>query len=286
MLVAAFSGWNDAGEAASGAATYLGERWGARPFATLDPEEFFDFSTTRPEIVRTPELGRQVTWPELGFAAAAVREADRDVVLLTGPEPQLRWRTFATEVVSLAQDLEIDLVVTLGALAADVAHTSPVGITGTTGVAELADRLGLAPSTYTGPTGIVGVLGDALAAADVPACSLWAAVPHYVAATRSPKATLALVERAARLVEVPVVAADLAQLAADYEVRVSQLVAEDEDLAAYVERLEAAGSRRQAETAAANPLSEASPEAFAAEVERFLREQRGGPGPQGPPSTP
>lgn len=270
MLVAAFEGWNDAAQSASSAVEYLSERWGARPVASLDPERFYDFTVTRPELVHTPERGRHISWPEVTLASAAVREAGRDVVLLSGPEPQLRWRTFTTEIVEAARALGVELVVTLGGMAADVAHTRPVPVTVTTWVEDLGERLGLGPSHYTGPTGIVGVLQQALEQAQVPSCSVWAAVPHYVASSPSPKATLALVERACEVMEVPVISADLAQQAADYEAQVSELVEDDEDLAGYVQRLEQRSLQREA---APNPLHEISPEHLAAEVERFLRDR-------------
>jgi predicted ATP-grasp superfamily ATP-dependent carboligase len=188
-----------------------------------------------------------------------------DVVLLIGTEPQLRWRTFCAEVVEVARELEVELVVTLGALAADVAHTRPVKVTGSAASPDLVKDLGLQRSRYEGPTGIVGALHDAFAKAGVPSASLWAAVPHYVAGTPSPKAALALVERASRLLEVKVVAADLAQLAVDYERQVTEVVESDEDVSAYVTRLE--------ETNDAEGLELASGEELAAELQRYLREQ-------------
>jgi proteasome assembly chaperone (PAC2) family protein len=269
VLVAAFEGWNDAADAASTAARYLKERWGARPFATIDPEEFFDFSSTRPQVRLTAGLQREIVWPLTELSAAALPDTGRDVVVLVGSEPQLRWRTFAAEVVSVAAELGAELVVTLGALLADVAHTRPVRVTGTAADPELVARLGLERSTYEGPTGIVGVLHDAFRSAHLQSASLWAAVPHYVAATPSPKATLALVRRTASLLSTPVTTADLEQRALDYERQVSEVVATDDDVAAYVRRLEQSAD-------ADDPLELQSGDALAAELERFLREQRGG----------
>jgi proteasome assembly chaperone (PAC2) family protein len=269
VLVAAFEGWNDAADAASSAARYLKERWGARPFATIDPEEFFDFSSTRPQVRLTAGLQREILWPLTELSAAALPETGRDVVVLVGSEPQLRWRTFAAQVVGLATELGAELVVTLGALLADVAHTRPVRVTGTAADPELVARLGLERSTYEGPTGIVGVLHDAFRAARLQSASLWAAVPHYVAATPSPKATLALVRRTASLLSTPVMTDDLEQRALDYERQVSEVVATDDDVAAYVRRLEESAD-------ADHPLEMQSGDALAAELERFLREQRGG----------
>ena len=265
ILVAAFEGWNDAAEAATTAARYLRDRWGARPFASVDPEEFYDFSATRPQVKLTHGFTRQIIWPANQLSAARMPSEERDVVLLIGTEPQLKWRTFSGEVVSVAQELGVELVVTLGALLAYVAPTRPVKVTGSAANPELVQELGLQRSRYEGPTGIVGVLHDSFAKAGIPSASLWAAVPHYVAGTPSPKAALALVERAARLLEVPVVAADLAQLAVDYERQVTEVVEADEDVSAYVNRLE--------ESNDAEGLEFASGEELAAEFQRFLREQ-------------
>ena len=268
VLIAAFEGWNDAAEAATTAARYLRDRWGARPFASVDPEDFYDFSATRPEV-RLDGLSRRIIWPANELSSTTPLAAGgRDVVVLIGSEPQLKWRTFCAELVSVAVELEVELMVTLGALLADVAHSRPVKITGSAVDPDLVKTLGLRRSQYEGPTGIVGVLHDALAKADVPSASLWAAVPHYVAATPSPKAALALVERTARLISVPVVTADLAQLAADYERQVSEVVAADEDVSAYVARLE--------ENADSEGLELTSGEDLAAELQRFLREQGDG----------
>jgi predicted ATP-grasp superfamily ATP-dependent carboligase len=265
ILIAAFEGWNDAGEAATTAARYLRDRWGARPFASVDPEEFYDFSSTRPQVKLAEGFTRKIIWPANELFAARLPGEDHDVILLIGTEPQLRWRTFVTEVVEVARQLEVELVVSLGALLADVAHTRPVKVTGSAASLELIKELGLRRSRYEGPTGIVGVLHDAFAKAGIPSASLWAAVPHYVAGTPSPKAALALVERAARLLEVRVVAADLAQLAIDYERQVTEVVESDEDVSAYVTRLE--------ESNDAEGLELASGEELAAELQRFLREQ-------------
>ncbi|MFN2504057.1 MAG: PAC2 family protein [Acidimicrobiales bacterium] len=268
VLIAAFEGWNDAADAATTAARYLRDRWGARPFASIDPEEFYDFSSTRPQVRLTDGLTRQIIWPSNELSAASLPSEDHDVVVLVGTEPQLRWRTFCAELVGVATELEVELVVTVGALLADVAHTRPVKVTGTAATSELVSRLGLHRSRYEGPTGIVGVLHDAFGRAHLPSASLWAAVPHYVAGTPSPKAALALVDRTAHLLDIPVVTADLAQLAADYERQVSEVVESDEDVAAYVSRLE--------ENNDSADLELASGEELAAEVQQFLREQSDG----------
>src|SRR5437764_457356 len=270
IMVAAFEGWNDAADASSTAARYLRERWDARPFATIDPEEFFDFSTTRPQVRLSDGLTREVVWPETELSAAALPGSQRDVVLLVGTEPQLKWRTFCSEVTGVAGELGVELVVTLGALLADVAHTRPVRVTGTAADPDLVAQLGLQRSAYEGPTGIVGVLHDAFSKAKVPSASLWAAVPHYVAATPSPQATLALVERASELLgsSVPTTALEIA--AASYERQVSEVVESDDDVSEYVHRLE-----ESTEDGEDDDIELPSGDSLAADFERYLREQQG-----------
>lgn len=270
VLVAAFEGWNDGADAASTAGRYLKERWLARPFATIDPEEFYDFTSTRPQVRLVHGVTRKIAWPEVELSCARLPGTARDVVLLLGHEPQLKWRTFTRHVVGIATELGVELVVILGALLADVAHTRPVRVTGTAADDDLVNRLGLSRSTYEGPTGIVGVLHEAFADAGVPSASLWAAVPHYVASTPSPKAALALVERAAQLLSASLVTADLQVAAADYERQVSEVVAADEDVSAYVQRLEASADEDDVAD-----MENITGDALADELERFLRNQRG-----------
>jgi len=270
VLIVAFEGWNDAADAASDAARYLQVRWGARPFATIDPEEFYDFSSTRPEARLGDGLRREIVWPTTEFSAASLPDTPHDVVVLVGSEPQLRWRTFCSEVVGVAAELRAEMVITLGALLADVAHTRPVRVTGTAADAEVVATLGLERSTYEGPTGILGVLQDAFRTAEVSSASLWAAVPHYVAATPSPKATLALVQRAAGLLSTRVITADLEQRAVDYERQVTEVVATDDDVSAYVRRLE-----ETADATGDDPMQLQTGDVLAAELEKFLRDQRG-----------
>ena len=265
MLIAAFEGWNDAGDAASTAVKYLRDRWGARPFATIDPEEFYDFSSTRPSVRLVNGLTREIVWPSITLSAASLQAERRDIVLLIGHEPELRWRTFCAQVAGTARDLDVAQVVLLGALLADVAHSRPVRVSGAAGDPELMARLGLQRSRYEGPTGIVGVLNDALTTAGLSTVSLWASVPHYVGDTPSPKAALALVQRTSAAIDLPVVTADLAQLAADYESQVTDVVAQNDEVAAYVARLESDFDE--------SGMEYASGEELAAEFQRFLREQ-------------
>jgi len=267
VLLAAFRGWNDGAQAASLAAGYLAKTWGAEQFADIDPEDFFDFQATRPHVSLEEGLTRRIDWPETGFYHARPEGLDRDIVLLLGIEPNLRWRTFTDLVVGLAQELEIELMITLGALLADVPHTRPAPVTGSATDEELVQRLGLSASRYEGPTGIVGVLHDACRQADIPSASLWAAVPHYVSLTPSPRAAVALCERLGDLIGVEVDVEELEEAAQAYEEQVSEAVASDEETASYVEELE----RRSDSIEESTDLP--SGDALAAELTRFLRER-------------
>jgi predicted ATP-grasp superfamily ATP-dependent carboligase len=266
VLVAAFRGWNDGAQGASLAASFLAQAWEARRFADIDPEEFFDFQATRPHVVLEGGLTRRINWPETAFYHAGIPGLERDAVLSLGIEPNLRWRTFSDEIVELARELGVELVVTLGALLADVPHTRPAPVTGSASDPKLVDELGLASSRYEGPTGIVGVLHDACRRVDMPSASLWAAVPHYASLAASPKAALALCERLAGLLGTQFDLTDLERASAAYETQVSEAVAADEETAAYVQQLE---ERRDA---LGDELDVPSGETLAAELTRFLRE--------------
>lgn len=266
VLVAAFRGWNDGGQGASLAAGYLVKHWDATRFADVDPEEFFDFQAVRPHVALEGGITRRISWPETVFYHAAVPEKDRDAVLVLGFEPNLRWRTFTGEIVGLAQELGVELVVTLGALLADVPHTRPAPVTGSATDPKLVEELGLAASRYEGPTGIVGVLHDACREAGVPSASLWAAVPHYASLAASPKAALALCTRLGNLLDTSLDLGDLERAADAYEQQVSEAVASDEETEAYVRELE----RRR--DALGEELDVPSGDTLAAELTRFLRE--------------
>jgi proteasome assembly chaperone (PAC2) family protein len=270
VLVAAFRGWNDGAQAASLAAGYLAKAWGAERFAEVEPEGFFDFQATRPHVSLVEGVTRRIDWPETVFYHARPDGLDRDVVLLLGIEPNLRWRTFTDLVVGLASDLGIELLITLGALLADVPHTRSAPVTGSATDDELVERLGLSASRYEGPTGIVGVLQDACGQNGIPSASLWAAVPHYIAAAPNPKAALALVRKLEGLVGVAVDAGELETAAADYERQVNLAVQSDPDVQAFVERLEQAAATELAEEDPPLP----SGDTIARELQRFLR-QRG-----------
>jgi proteasome assembly chaperone (PAC2) family protein len=266
VLVAAFRGWNDGAQGASLAASFLAQAWKARRFADIDPEEFFDFQATRPHVALEEGLTRRIDWPETAFYHASIPGLERDAVLALGIEPNLRWRTFSDEVVELARDLEVELVVTLGALLADVPHTRPAPVTGSASDPKLVEELRLASSRYEGPTGIVGVVHDACRRAGLPSASLWAAVPHYASLAASPKAALALCLRLADLLGTEFDLADLERASAAYEAQVSEAVASDEETEAYVQQLE---ERRDA---LGEELDMPSGETLAAELTRFLRE--------------
>jgi proteasome assembly chaperone (PAC2) family protein len=266
-LICAFSGWNDAGDAASAALTFIGESLGAERFARLDPEDFYDFQSTRPQI-RTAEGTREILWPGVEIFAARIPRAPRDLILLSGAEPSMRWRTFCGLIVDLAEVLGTQLVVTLGALLADVPHSRPVAITGLASDDQLVERLGLSAATYEGPTGITGVLHSACAEAGIPSASLWATVPHYIAAAPNPKGALALVRKLEGLVGVSVDASDLEQASVEYERQVNLAVQSDPDVQAFVERLEQASGEEQ------DTGEVPSGDTIAREFQRFLR-QRG-----------
>jgi predicted ATP-grasp superfamily ATP-dependent carboligase len=272
LLVVAFEGWNDAGDASSIALGYLARAWNARRFATIDCEEFYDFTVTRPQVQLTADGTRTIDWPDIELLAANVPGSSHDLVLVRGVEPQLRWRTFCNAVVEVAHAVKAELAVVLGALLADVPHTRPVRVSGTTEDRELAGRLGLAAPSYEGPTGIVGVLHNTLRLSGVPSASIWAAVPHYVHQVPSPKAALALVERSAALLGAPVDPLELRAAALDYEREVSERVADDEDTAAYVAQLEDASDTDPEGSEPVQGLRMGSVDELHAEVERFLRE--------------
>jgi proteasome assembly chaperone (PAC2) family protein len=270
-LVAAFLGWNDAASAATTALEAVAVSLDSEVVARIDPEEFFDFQDTRPTVRLTAGQTRRIEWPANTLIAAPAPTAERDLVVLSGTEPSLRWRGFSDLVVGAAERLGVEMVITLGALIADVPHTRPVPITGLATDRDLVERLGLSRSKYEGPTGIVGVIHDACRKRGLTSASLWAAVPHYIAAAPNPKAALALVRKLEGLVGVAVDASELETAAADYERQVNLAVQSDPDVQAFVERLEQAAGEDSSEEAGPLP----SGETIARDLQRFLR-QRGG----------
>jgi proteasome assembly chaperone (PAC2) family protein len=269
-MVCAFQGWNDAGDAASSAVSFLASSLQARRFARIDSEEFYDFQSNRPSVQFNDENEREIVWPAVEVLEATAPRAPRDLVLVQGVEPSLRWRSFTRHIVDLAEALGVQVVVSLGALLGDVPHTRPVSMSGHATDPALMERLGMQGSTYEGPTGIVGVLHAACAQAGLPSASLWAGVPHYVAAAANPKAALALVRRVEGLIGVSVDVSELESAAADYERQVGLAVQSDPDIQAFVERLEQAAEGDEDVA----PEDVPSGDAIAREFQRFLR-QRG-----------
>jgi predicted ATP-grasp superfamily ATP-dependent carboligase len=267
VLIAAFRGWNDGGQGATLAGGYLAKQWEAESFAEIDPENFYDFQAVRPNVSLEEGLTRKLEWPSNTFLHAPIPGLDRDAVILLGVEPNLRWKTYSSLVLELVQDLGIELAVTLGSLLADVPHTRPAPVSAGASDPTLVEELGVEPSRYEGPTGIVGVLLDACRQAGLPSVSLWAAVPHYVSLAPSPRAALALCRRLGELVETEIDVAELEQAAEEYNEQVTEAVASDAETAAYVEELE----RRVDLMEAAEELP--SGESLAAELTRFLRER-------------
>jgi len=265
VVIAAFEGWNDAGDAATTAARYLIDRWDAELVADVDPEEFYDFTSTRPEVRLDDDGLREIVWPATEIHAGTIPGGDQDVLLIIGTEPQLRWRTYCEQLTAVAQGQGARLCLTLGALLAEVPHTRPTPIVGTAYEPEVVAGLELQPSHYEGPTGIVGVLHDAWRRAGLRSASLWATVPAYVPGAPSPKAALALVERAATMLQTWVPTTDLEIASASYERQVSELVDADEETATYVASLE--------ERHDVDPGVLPSADSIADEVERFLRDQ-------------
>jgi proteasome assembly chaperone (PAC2) family protein len=269
-IICAFSGWNDAGDAASAALTFIGESLGAERFARIDPEDFYDFQATRPQISFDAERRREITWPGVEIFAVRVPRAPRDLILVQGPEPSMRWGSFCQHIIDLAEALGTQLVVTIGALLADVPHSHPVSITGLASDDALVEKLAVAETTYEGPTGIVGVLHTACCDAGLPSASLWAAVPHYVAAAPNPKAALALVRKIESLVAVSVDATELENATMDYERQVTKAVQSDPDVQAFVEKLEEAA---ESEITPLTPADLPSADFIASEFQRYLRQQ-------------
>jgi proteasome assembly chaperone (PAC2) family protein len=266
VLIAAFEGWNDAADAATAAVDHLLEVWDGQLVAVIDPEDFYDFQVNRPMVSSADEGGRRITWPSTQLSVASPPGSDRDVILLRGIEPNMRWRQFCAELLEGADELGAALCVTLGALLADTPHTRPIPVSGTSSDLDLRDRLDLEESTYEGPTGIVGVFQDACTSTGMPAVSIWAAVPHYVAQPPCPKATLALLGMVEDVLGLTIPLGDLAEDAKAWERGVDELAAEDDEIGEYVRSLEE--SRDTAE------LPEASGEAIAREFERYLKRRQ------------
>ncbi|HEX6077702.1 MAG TPA: PAC2 family protein [Micromonosporaceae bacterium] len=277
VAVAAFEGWNDAADAATAAVEHLEEVWRARPAAELDADEYYDFQVTRPTISMLEGNGRRIDWPTTRFSVCRPAGTERDVVLIRGIEPNVRWRAFCEDVLEVCHSLAVDRLVLLGALLADVPYTRPLPVSGSSSDDSLSDRLGLAQTRYEGPTGIVGVLHDAASRAELPVISFWAHVPHYVSEPPCPKATLSLLHRVEDALDLPVPMGDLTEEAAEWQERVDGLTKQDADIAEYVRALE-----QRADDVGVEPLTG---EDIAREFEKYLRRRGGGPT-AGGPATP
>jgi proteasome assembly chaperone (PAC2) family protein len=279
VMVCAFKGWNDAGEAATAALTFIQAHFDSTEIAHIDSEEFFDFTTVRPTVRLTEGRTRRIEWPSNSISAAEVPGAEGDLVMFQGVEPSLRWGRFTQAIVDVANELGARMVITLGALLADVPHSRPVTVTGIASDESLVAKLGFERTSYEGPTGIVGVLHHALAKAGMGSASLWASVPHYVAAAPNPKVALALLRAFEGTAGVAVEATELEEAAESYEQQVSAAVASDPEVKAFVERLESAMDEVEAESPSEERLPSA--DTIASDFQRFLR-QRGPNGPEGP----
>ena len=271
-MVIAFSGWNDAGEAATGAASHLLASWTdpstdvvPELIADVDVEEFYDFQVNRPMVYIDDSSIRSLTWPGTQVFGLRTPELDHDFVVIRGVEPSMKWKTFSADILDLADDLEVDMVITLGSMLADTPHTRPITVSGSGAHPEIARRLGVEISKYEGPTGILGVIQDACVRRGIDAISLWAAIPHYASNSPSPKATLALINALEDFLELSLPQGDLLKESREWEEEVSEMAKEDGDVAEYVKALE--------ESKDAAELPEATGESIARELERFLRRQ-------------
>jgi proteasome assembly chaperone (PAC2) family protein len=277
VVIAAFSGWNDAAESATTAARYIGTTFHAEKFAEIDPENFYHFGLSRPYVrfKSGSETEREIVWPATEFSIAQSPELPRDIIIGVAIEPHLRWKTYCAEVLDLARRCEATLVLTLGALLAEVPHTRPIRLSGTSSDPELATRLGLRATRYEGPTGIVGVLNTICREQSMPTVSLWANVPHYISGIENPRATLALVRRALTLLHGTADLSDLEEAVRQFDSNLTEIVSQNEKIAGYVKKLESRDAEEDPPSPAAPPESDLPPASeLVAEIEQFLRQQR------------
>jgi proteasome assembly chaperone (PAC2) family protein len=279
VLIAAFEGWNDAGDAATGAIEHLELIWDATPLAEIDPDDYYDFQVNRPTVSLVDGVQRRVEWPTTRISVCRPPTADFDVVLVRGIEPNMRWRAFCSELLDIMRELGVRSVLTLGALLSDSPHTRPTPVTGSSYDPVSASRFGLEGSKYEGPTGIVGILQDMCVSIGIPAISFWAAVPHYVSQPPNPKATIALLHRIEEVLDFPVPMGELPHQADEWQKLVDEMASEDEEVTEYIRNLEERDDEGE--------MREASGDAIAKEFERYLRRRDNGPGgPNGPGSGP
>ncbi|PPJ15741.1 carboxylate--amine ligase [Nocardia nova] len=275
VLVAAFEGWNDAADAASGAVEHLELIWDAEPLAELDSEDYYDYQVNRPTVRQVDGVTREIQWPSTTLSVCSPPGSERDIVLLHGIEPNMRWRAFCSDIIELIEQLQVTTVVILGALLADTPHTRPVPVTGTAYSKEAAEQFSLEQTRYEGPTGITGVLQDACVRAGVPAISFWAAVPHYVSQPPNPKATIALLRRVEDVLDIEVPLGELPAQAEDWEAAVDEMTEGDEEVTEYVRSLE---ERGDAAVDLDDAMAKIDGDAIAAEFEKYLRRRGGGKG--------
>jgi proteasome assembly chaperone (PAC2) family protein len=274
IMIMAFSGWNDAAEAASGAVEHLLSGWRDKNddvlpelIAEVESEDFYDFQVNRPVVSIDDSEIRSITWPSTQVFGMAIPSMKRDLVIVTGVEPSMKWKSFTSDLLDLADDLEVSLIVSLGSLLADTPHTRPISVTGTGAHPSIANRLGVSVSKYEGPTGILGIIQDGCMRRGIDAISLWAAVPHYASNAPSPKATLALINTLEEFLNIKIPLSDLPDRADAWEREVNDLAADDSEIADYVKALE--------ESKDAAELPEVSGDTIAREFERYLRRQEG-----------
>ena len=263
VLIAAFEGWNDAGDAASGAIEHLELSWNSTPLTEIDPDDYYDFQVNRPTVSLVDGQQRRVEWPTTRISLCRPTGADFDVVLVRGIEPNMRWRAFCGELLDVMRELGVTTVITLGALLSDSPHTRPTPVSGSSYDPASAAKFGLEGSRYEGPTGIVGVLQDMCIAIGTPAISFWAAVPHYVSQPPNPKATIALLHRVEEVLDIPVPMGELPQQADEWQKLVDEMASEDEEVTEYIRNLEERDDEGE--------MREASGDAIAREFERYLR---------------
>jgi proteasome assembly chaperone (PAC2) family protein len=279
IVIGAFEGWNDAADAATAAIEHLELIWDARPLAALDPDDYYDFQVNRPTVSLVDGVTRRLTWPTTRFSVCRPPESDRDIVLMRGIEPNMRWRAFCDEILEVFREIDVDMVVGLGALLADTPHTRAVPVTGSAYDAESATKFGLEESRYEGSTGILGVFQDACVRDGIPAITFWAAIPHYISQSPHPKASLALLQRVEEVLDIPVPLGALPEQAEDWQRLVDEMANEDDEVAEYVRSLE--------QKAGESELAQTSGETIAREFERYLRRRRpDGPAGRGPTPGP
>ena len=271
VLICGFTGWNDAGDASSSALRTMIESWGAEAFAEIDPEVFTDYATVRPQVKLDEEQHRSIVWPTVGAWSASL--PGTDVILILGPEPALRWQLFSEQIVGIAERYGVTMAISMGALLADVPHSRPVPLIGTATDDTMIDRFELQRSQYEGPTGIVGVLHEFLQGAGLATASLWAAVPGYASQVPSPKAAMALVDRACSMIGTPAPLAQLASGAAEYDAKVAALIGDDDDMVEYLSRLEQLTDDKVDSEDDLSSVTPVDPDALVEEVEQFLRDR-------------